>query len=190
MQKSRQGPATATTTFVPFGVTYEKIGTIQRRLAWPLHKDDTLSRSGRPTGLNIYFCLWLRFDLRFSKGQSQQHACPRMLRPLTYIISGCLFEAGHRRNWDSSNPASHSGLVYIWGCSRGYAFFLCPARIWARPALPASLFLALERVSSWFAPQRRPTHDISSLQAPFVAESVGVVPSRTLDDIQIPDDTL
>ncbi|KAI0694333.1 hypothetical protein BC835DRAFT_1011783 [Cytidiella melzeri] len=39
---------------VPFGVTYEKIGTIQRRLAWPLHKDDTLSRSGRPTGLNIY----------------------------------------------------------------------------------------------------------------------------------------
>ncbi|KAI0673073.1 hypothetical protein C8Q78DRAFT_940077, partial [Trametes maxima] len=42
-------------TNVPFGVTYEKIGTIQRRLAWPLHKDDTLSRSGRPTGLNIYF---------------------------------------------------------------------------------------------------------------------------------------
>ena len=42
---------------VPFGVTYEKIGTIQRRLAWPLHKDDTLFRSGRPTGLNIYlFC--------------------------------------------------------------------------------------------------------------------------------------
>ncbi|TFL00831.1 hypothetical protein BDV98DRAFT_508337, partial [Pterulicium gracile] len=40
---------------VPFGVTYEKIGTIQRRLAWPLHKDDTLARSGRPTGLNIYF---------------------------------------------------------------------------------------------------------------------------------------
>ncbi|KAI8996506.1 hypothetical protein BD414DRAFT_408423 [Trametes punicea] len=39
---------------VPFGVTYEKIGTIQRRLAWPLHKDDTLSRSGRPTGLKIY----------------------------------------------------------------------------------------------------------------------------------------
>ncbi|THU92287.1 hypothetical protein K435DRAFT_672368 [Dendrothele bispora CBS 962.96] len=43
---------------VPFGVTYEKIGTIQRRLAWPLHKDDTLSRSGRPTGLNIYFFLF------------------------------------------------------------------------------------------------------------------------------------
>ncbi|KAI5824289.1 hypothetical protein K523DRAFT_197085, partial [Schizophyllum commune Tattone D] len=42
------------TPHVPFGVTYEKFGTIQRRLAWPLHKDDTLFRSGRPTGLNIY----------------------------------------------------------------------------------------------------------------------------------------
>ncbi|KAI0358229.1 hypothetical protein OH77DRAFT_1397711 [Trametes cingulata] len=47
---------------VPFGVTYEKIGTIQRRLAWPLHKDDTLSRSGRPTGLNIYFLIFLRWS--------------------------------------------------------------------------------------------------------------------------------
>ncbi|ESK93499.1 hypothetical protein Moror_1691 [Moniliophthora roreri MCA 2997] len=51
---------------VPFGVTYEKIGTIQRRLAWPLHKDDTLFRSGRPTGLNIYF-----FPLSFSDASSQ-----------------------------------------------------------------------------------------------------------------------
>lgn len=41
----------------PFGDAYEKIGTIQRRLAWPLHKDDTLFQSGRPTGLNIYFLL-------------------------------------------------------------------------------------------------------------------------------------
>ncbi|KAI0058641.1 hypothetical protein BV25DRAFT_1810314, partial [Artomyces pyxidatus] len=41
----------------PFGDAYEKIGTIQRRLAWPLHKDDTLFQSGRPTGLNIYFVL-------------------------------------------------------------------------------------------------------------------------------------
>ncbi|KAF8814869.1 hypothetical protein BYT27DRAFT_6962668, partial [Phlegmacium glaucopus] len=50
-------------TYVPFGVTYEKIGTIQRRLAWPLHKDDTLSRSGRSTDLNIYFILF--FPLSF-----------------------------------------------------------------------------------------------------------------------------
>ena len=43
------------TITAPFGDAYEKIGTIQRRLAWPLHKDDTLFQSGRPTGLNIYF---------------------------------------------------------------------------------------------------------------------------------------
>ena len=42
----------------PFGDAYEKIGTIQRRLAWPLHKDDTLFQSGRPTGLNIYFSIF------------------------------------------------------------------------------------------------------------------------------------
>ena len=51
------GSITPPITSVPFGVTYEKIGTIQRRLAWPLHKDDTLLQSGRPTGLNIYFVL-------------------------------------------------------------------------------------------------------------------------------------
>ncbi|EKM50586.1 uncharacterized protein PHACADRAFT_104441 [Phanerochaete carnosa HHB-10118-sp] len=55
MQDTRRLNSRHTSSCVPFGVTYEKIGTIQRRLAWPLHKDDTLSRSGRPTGLNIYF---------------------------------------------------------------------------------------------------------------------------------------
>ncbi|KZP23592.1 hypothetical protein FIBSPDRAFT_737017, partial [Athelia psychrophila] len=55
------GRATAPPTVVPFGVTYEKIGTIQRRLAWPLHKDDTLSRSGRSTDLNIYCFAFLSF---------------------------------------------------------------------------------------------------------------------------------
>jgi hypothetical protein len=39
---------------VPFGVTYDKIGTIQRRLAWPLHKDDTLVQSGSATADNIF----------------------------------------------------------------------------------------------------------------------------------------
>ena len=59
MQDFVSDQVSTTITSVPFGVTYEKIGTIQRRLAWPLHKDDTLSRSGRPTGLNIYFILVL-----------------------------------------------------------------------------------------------------------------------------------
>ncbi|KZT22598.1 hypothetical protein NEOLEDRAFT_1071242, partial [Neolentinus lepideus HHB14362 ss-1] len=47
------------TTVVPFGVTYEKIGTIQRRLAWPLHKDDTLTQSGSSTELNIYALFYI-----------------------------------------------------------------------------------------------------------------------------------
>ncbi|KAI0367625.1 hypothetical protein BV20DRAFT_949946 [Pilatotrama ljubarskyi] len=61
---------------VPFGVTYEKIGTIQRRLAWPLHKDDTLSRSGRPTGLNIYFAFSLCMMHEAGLGPSGLALCP------------------------------------------------------------------------------------------------------------------
>ncbi|KAG2749157.1 hypothetical protein P692DRAFT_20927486, partial [Suillus brevipes Sb2] len=34
------------TKHCPLRGDIRKIGTIQRRLAWPLHKDDTLSRSG------------------------------------------------------------------------------------------------------------------------------------------------
>ena len=52
---STHGEGVGALTIAPFGDAYEKIGTIQRRLAWPLHKDDTLFQSGRPTGLNIYF---------------------------------------------------------------------------------------------------------------------------------------
>ncbi|KAI5896905.1 uncharacterized protein SCHCODRAFT_02471372, partial [Schizophyllum commune H4-8] len=54
LQNSAHDLVRSLTGNVPFGVTYEKFGTIQRRLAWPLHKDDTLFRSGRPTGLNIF----------------------------------------------------------------------------------------------------------------------------------------
>ncbi|KAJ6590374.1 hypothetical protein B0H10DRAFT_1830765 [Mycena sp. CBHHK59/15] len=48
-------PHNICTAFRPLRGVIRKIGTIQRRLAWPLHKDDTLSRSGRSTDLNIYF---------------------------------------------------------------------------------------------------------------------------------------
>ncbi|KAI0322384.1 hypothetical protein OF83DRAFT_1049414 [Amylostereum chailletii] len=58
MHFSVEWSPTSPKLFAPFGVAYEKIGTIQRRLAWPLHKDDTLLQSGRPTGLNIYFSLF------------------------------------------------------------------------------------------------------------------------------------
>ena len=57
MQTSVYGLSSHLYITAPFGDAYEKIGTIQRRLAWPLHKDDTLFQSGRPTGLNIYFLL-------------------------------------------------------------------------------------------------------------------------------------
>ncbi|KAI5889535.1 uncharacterized protein SCHCODRAFT_059117, partial [Schizophyllum commune H4-8] len=67
--------------YVPFGVTYEKFGTIQRRLAWPLHKDDTLFRSGRPTGLNIY-CLFLLRSWRAAAVEgSSPFACGRCSEP-------------------------------------------------------------------------------------------------------------
>ncbi|KAI0260906.1 hypothetical protein BC834DRAFT_830964 [Gloeopeniophorella convolvens] len=55
MQTCTHATPCHTLSTAPFGDAYEKIGTIQRRLAWPLHKDDTLFQSGRPTGLNIYF---------------------------------------------------------------------------------------------------------------------------------------
>ncbi|KAH9987913.1 hypothetical protein BJV74DRAFT_773711, partial [Russula compacta] len=57
MQTFAHGISIRPISIAPFGDAYEKIGTIQRRLAWPLHKDDTLFQSGRPTGLNIYFIL-------------------------------------------------------------------------------------------------------------------------------------
>jgi hypothetical protein len=57
---------------VLFGVTYTKIGTIQRRLAWPLHKDDTLVQSGRSTDRNIYFtfCLSIRVGVHLMRTHS------------------------------------------------------------------------------------------------------------------------
>jgi hypothetical protein len=50
-------PTLTSITYVPFGETYDKIGTIQRRLAWPLHKDDTLVQSGSATADNIFWAL-------------------------------------------------------------------------------------------------------------------------------------
>ena len=81
-----------TTTSVPFGVTYVKIGTIQRRLAWPLHKDDTLSRSGRPTGLNIYFVLTL-MGVYTSRRAKVSRAGIRRSRPT--LPSPCLRSRFH-----------------------------------------------------------------------------------------------
>ncbi|KAJ6590355.1 hypothetical protein B0H10DRAFT_1830798, partial [Mycena sp. CBHHK59/15] len=49
-----------------------KIGMIQRRLAWPLHKDDMLSGGGRSMDLNIYFFLPSHFLVFFFSSVSEQ----------------------------------------------------------------------------------------------------------------------
>ncbi|KDQ31975.1 hypothetical protein PLEOSDRAFT_1034298, partial [Pleurotus ostreatus PC15] len=79
-------------TNVPFGVTYEKIGTIQRRLAWPLHKDDTLSRSGRPTGLNIYFWRCEDFASILNTAPTRSdNMIQLLLRDVSFSLSHYLF---------------------------------------------------------------------------------------------------
>ena len=60
-QTATGGYSNFTIDNVPFGVTYEKIGTIQRRLAWPLHKDDTLFRVECTSVHNIYCFSYLSF---------------------------------------------------------------------------------------------------------------------------------
>ncbi|RIB09637.1 hypothetical protein C2G38_1980978, partial [Gigaspora rosea] len=39
-----------------FGATLIKIGTIQRRLAWPLHKDDTFNLEWMRLRVQNFFC--------------------------------------------------------------------------------------------------------------------------------------
>ena len=94
----------------PFGDAYEKIGTIQRRLAWPLHKDDTLFQSGRPTGLNIYFLLF--FD---------SASCSASLHSLStaffFLINSRLLSpvlAQRRYHSDSKNRR----FVFYYGAQR------------------------------------------------------------------------
>ncbi|ESW11835.1 hypothetical protein PHAVU_008G062500, partial [Phaseolus vulgaris] len=50
-----------TTDIVPSG-TSDKIGTIQRRLAWPLRKDDTHKSRNGP---NFFYFFFLTFTLLF-----------------------------------------------------------------------------------------------------------------------------
>ena len=68
---------------------------VQRRLAWPLHKDDTLFQSGRPTGLNIYFTLIffhppIRFRLQLYILYILHihfHSVPYILSAITFYIN-------------------------------------------------------------------------------------------------------
>ncbi|KAF9064454.1 hypothetical protein BDP27DRAFT_1230482 [Rhodocollybia butyracea] len=107
-------------TSVPFGVTYEKIGTIQRRLAWPLHKDDTLSRSGRSTDLNIYF----PFCFIYSQGRprttcsnSSNNSEPRLVglllqESVLFLCRGLAnLDILQKQCWTSSNNGVRLALV-------------------------------------------------------------------------------
>ena len=84
---------------VPFGVTYEKIGTIQRRLAWPLHKDDTLFRVECTSVHNIYFALLLKFS-NYTKFQYALSSAAKtflhgiVLLPFGLSISHLKFSSG------------------------------------------------------------------------------------------------
>jgi hypothetical protein len=96
-QRRKPGCRAASNTYVhvPFGVTYDKIGTIQRRLAWPLHKDDTLVQSGSATADNIYappfFASYSLYNPRRS------YACHPSLSKSTLIIHMCLTAKLHIR---------------------------------------------------------------------------------------------
>ncbi|KAG2052812.1 hypothetical protein BDR06DRAFT_1055706, partial [Suillus hirtellus] len=103
-----------------------KIGTIQRRLAWPLHKDDTLSRSGRPTGLNIYYSFFLK-----SRCNQSIFDCPCLL--LSYSSRVGHGVAAHwQRVSDSGRLAPN-----FWGSS--CRFFL-PHMCFATNVFPATSF--------------------------------------------------
>ena len=59
---------------VCFGITYTKIGTIQRRLAWPLRKDDTQIREAfqifwqiNSTIFLILKMIWLRIAAKITQ---------------------------------------------------------------------------------------------------------------------------
>ncbi len=92
-------------------MTYEKIGTIQRRLAWPLHKDDTLSRSGRPTGLDIYVLATSRHQFKVDVGIKMRH--PSQLQLHGFCSAPCM----SLHTMPSKNPSDQVYRVRIPGCT-------------------------------------------------------------------------
>jgi hypothetical protein len=81
----------STIIIAPFGDAYEKIGTIQRRLAWPLHKDDTLFQSGRPTGLNIYFAFSFFHFAQLALGKSAATCTDAVEESIFFVLRQVLY---------------------------------------------------------------------------------------------------
>ena len=123
LQNSANDLVRPPTTNVPSGVTYEKFGTIQRRLAWPLHKDDTLFRVECTSVHNIYlFCSFLP-SLKVSQDTNLSSTC---VYPITLLhrgneISQLFFHClniiiiaikcnYYTRNWAQESISSLGGL--------------------------------------------------------------------------------
>jgi len=104
----------------PLRSDIRKIGTIQRRLAWPLHKDDTLFQSGRPSGLNIFFMfppLFVR-DLSARRRAANFPArattqCMLNVSTLIYRSSIACRKRGSEGNLDWSLPARPAVCLLI-----------------------------------------------------------------------------
>ena len=61
---------------IPFGESSDKIGTLQRRLAWPLRKDDThKSRSVPSFFTQRKYCFLFVHTARGEKGTTQSNIC-------------------------------------------------------------------------------------------------------------------
>ena len=97
---------------VPFGVTYEKIGTIQRRLAWPLHKDDTLFRVECTSVHNIYCFVLLWFFFHFRDGE----------RSIVFVYSSLFFPRYSSvwilAYWSRSTSYKCASLYMSWAWKR------------------------------------------------------------------------
>ena len=68
-----------------FGSTYTKIGTIQRRLAWPLRKDDTQIREA----FHIFFTICMEIQ-KTSNSQSYLEKEEWNWRKQSYLTSGSI----------------------------------------------------------------------------------------------------
>ena len=98
-----------------FGGTYTKIGTIQRRLAWPLRKDDTQNREA----FHIFRIL----------SSSLQHAPPRLTSIIHSSIHSSIHPSIHPSVRPSVRPSIHPSIqpTVLSSVDPSVHLFLSPA---------------------------------------------------------------
>jgi len=90
-----------------FGRTYTKIGTIQRRLAWPLRKDDTQNREAFHIFCNRHYLIYNNHFINFSNIATYF--------PLNRVSFDLFRQSGNiYRTVDRIQPASILKLIFIW----------------------------------------------------------------------------